>query len=171
MSDEPVTHLPDPAKNGALSLEHRMAAAADGLAQATTENFPIPRWSSMCWVRLKVIPHKLQRQAVDTNVRVRPQATQDIYIAADTLLAATDGFLEVNENELTGEQELTEYPTSWAAMASVVYKMEEATPRQAIIRMIGAENIVIFYGQYVQWLTGERSRITEEQTRDFQPTP
>jgi hypothetical protein len=169
MSSFSSVSVPDPVADAQKSLEERMAQANKTRREVTTENFPVPGWSDFIWVRLKALSHKLQRNAVDRNQRVRPQATQDMYIAADMLVAATEGFLEVKLLD-DGEEELVEYPTSWLEIARVVYGMVEATPRQAIIRTVGVDNIVIFYGQYIQWLTGERERIQGEQAEDFPAT-
>lgn len=168
--------IPDPLMDvaNAGSLEDRMVVAEQNRETATTEDFPIPGWTSVAWVRLKVIGHKLQRKQVEQNRRVRDRATLDIYVAADTILAATDGFYMVEDDgeTLTEDHSLDGGAGGWRQLGIGVKKMgQQTTPRQALIRLIGDERVVPFYTEYIEWLQGEREKINQEQTEDFRSTP
>lgn len=171
MSPEPSLIVEEPSEDSNLSLAERMRAARDSRERNTTEDFPVPGWASFTWVCLRVLTHKEQRKQVEKNSRVRDRAALDLYVAADTLMAATAGFYEVHPGEGDADETLVPVQTSWLELAKGVYDLgTDVKPRQAFIRLVGSERVVPFYGQYMEWLNGEREDIAAEQRADFGPT-
>src|SRR5947209_10935318 len=138
----------------AVSLEERMAIAEKAKTLASSEKSPIPGWASFCWVELKVINNDAQQAAIDKCERIRPARLQNLYIAAETLLTATAGFWEVK-----GDEQYEPYETSWSKIAAVVHGMKESAPREAIIRVVGNEDRLTFYGGYLQGLGTAREAV------------
>lgn len=162
--------LDEPVEATRLSLEERLHAARGSREQATTEDFPIPGISAYAWVRFRALGFKAQAKQVEKNKRVRDQATMNLYVAADTLVAATDGFYEVDQ---TDEENLIPSPgSSWNSLCKATYDVgDELTPRQALIRLVGDGRLIQFYNEYNTWLIGEREATADEQRQDFGGTP
>lgn len=147
------------------SLGDRMRRRARQLEQRYTEVFPLPRFEDILGVELRAMGYEAMRKIGQRHQRVRNEALQELYIAADTVIAATESFFEFAGNE---RQSIT---TSWQRLAVDVKEVAgDVTPRQAIIALLGDTNVVFLFNDYQEWLRATRPDFEEEMSADFPET-
>lgn len=152
------------------SLEARMARQRDVLEGARTERFPIPGYESVVEVELRMLGYRRSRKIGEKHERVRDTAVRDLYIAADSLLEATVAFYEVHGDEPddTPTDGITWVKLARAAVSSLP---ENATPRQAILALLGDERLPYLADDWAKWMRSERGEVDEEQAAGFTTTP
>lgn len=149
------------------SLQDRMQERRSSLEQITTEVFDVPRWSDILAVELKYLGYKTMRSIAQKHQRVKDPTVSEMRVAADHLLRATVGFYEVK-----GEKKVPAEGMTWLSLARSVIKLpEDASPRVALVGLVGDTQTVFLWQEWQEWMKGERVRIDTEVGRDFQTTP
>jgi hypothetical protein len=158
------------------SLADRMAARREQTERVTTEKFEVPRFEGVLSVELRLIGWKKLRSYGQRHSRMRDSALQELYVAADQLLAATVGFYE--DEEVEGIVNHRKAPgKSWVSLLNEMQTArkepvsDEITPRQALIALVGDTNVMFLWEQWQEWMKGERPDVDKEVQRDFQTTP
>ena len=149
-----------------------MAAAAETHDSQLEEVFPVPGWESVAAVRLRVVGFEALDKIVMRHQRVRNQAMQKLYTAADQLLIATTGFYEVVDGTIPAPSEDPVEGMTWSTLARAGIKTlgMEATPRQAMIRLVGDERLPFFWNDWLEWVKSERNDPEDDILKDFPTT-
>lgn len=161
VSSEPVADTPEGG-----SLEARMKRHAAEVAGQSTEIFEIPGWSEILAVELRLLTYDESTKITTRLERtVRDVGLRRLYFAVDQIVAATEGFYEVNDGERTP------IDRTWMdlARAAATHKLpEDLTPRMAVISLVGDRRVVTpLYAEFEGWMSGERPAMEEEVVRDF----
>jgi hypothetical protein len=140
----------------ARSLEERMKQRRDSIEANTTEKFLVPSYEDMLAVEFKRLSWDRMDRIADRNRKQPKESLARRYSAAEVILAATVGFHEVKEGPDGEVQYDAAEGLSWLALARAVNPKirEDATPRMALLNLIGEPATVTFYGLYMEWLTG-----------------
>lgn len=152
------------------SLEARMRVRREEIESLVSEKFPLPRFESMCAVELRVIGYEGQRALFERNKRQRNAALKELYTACDAILAATVGFYELRSSD---DEEGIPKDYSWNSLAELVLAddlRDDATPRQALLALLGAEAIPLLWNDWQEWMGGQRMDMDRELERDFPAT-
>lgn len=159
VADEPV--------NGAGSLAARMKRRGRELESQRTEVFEIPGWEEILAVELRLLGYDESRRIGRRLDKLRNEDMQELYSYADQIVAATEGFYEVDGDRRT------RIDKTWmdlARAAATVKLPEDLTPRQAIISLLGDRRVFYLFSDFEQWMRGERREVDEEVVRDFGTT-
>jgi len=170
MSEETQVESVEIEANGSGSLESRMRARRDEVEALVSEKFPLPRYEQMVAVELRFQGYERQRSMFERNKRQRSVALKELYTACDQILAATLGFYELASADDT-EGRRTEH--SWYSLAQGVLGEkfnDESTPRQAMLALIGAEQVPTLWNDWQEWMSGQRMDVDREVETDFQKT-
>jgi len=152
------------------SLQERMRKRRDEIEGLVSEKFPLPRYESVCAVELRYLGYEGQRAMFERNKRQRNTAIKELYTACDSILAATVGFYELRDGD---DDEGIPKDYSWNSLAELVLGddlRDDATPRQAMIALLGAESVPILWNDWQEWMGGQRMDLDRELGRDFQAT-
>lgn len=152
------------------SLQARMRVRRDEIENLVSEKFPLPRFESMCAVELRVLGYEGQRALFERNKRQRSPALRELYTACDAIQAATVQFYELRD---AGDETGVPKDYSWNELASLVLGedlRDDATPRQAMIALLGAEGIPTLWNDWQEWMGGQRMDVERELARDFPTT-
>lgn len=165
-ADDDVVQTETSAMDNGLGA--RMRRRATQLETQTTEVFPVPRFEDILGVEFRVMSWEALRKIGQRHQRVRNEALQELYIAADTVLAATEGFFQFGADE---GQEPVEGQT-WRSLAVATRDglTEDVSPRQALIALLGDTNVVFLWNDYQEWLRATRPEVEEELKADFPTT-
>lgn len=156
-----------PAPPASDGLAERMRRRAQELANQHSEVFPVPGYASMLAVELRALSLEATSRISQRHDRVRDPATQTLYIAADIILSATEGFFQVDRD---GVQ--TPVDHTWSTLAaSVKQTAADASPRQALIALLGGIHVGMLAREWDAWMAAERDESDEELVRDFGRTP
>jgi hypothetical protein len=152
------------------SLRDRMRVRAQDMDASRTERFPVPGWAHVLEVEFSTLGWGSVRRVTERHVRLRDPATRELYTAADTLLAATVGFWEVDDS---GNRAPVE--TSWVNLVRGVNERfpENGTPRQALLALLLADRttrVMDLWGDWNDWNNAERTTVGEELGEDFEMT-
>jgi len=153
------------------SLRARMQARRDELDSIRSHVFEVPRWEDVLAVELRLISLKRQIGVIEKHEKVRDTATKLLYTAADQLLLCTVGFYEVTESE-DGEQRREPLEDmTWVKLALNLHpEADTLTPRQALIAVVGAEQILPLTNDWMEWMRGARPEQDREMRKDFTTT-
>ncbi len=152
------------------SLEARMRARREEVEALVSEKFPLPRYETIIAVELRFQGYERQRLMFERNKRQRSVALKELYTACDQILAATLGFYELAGAE---DEEGTHTDHSWYSLAKGVLGdkfRDDATPRQAMLALIGAEQVPTLWNDWQEWMSGQRMDVDREMETDFQKT-
>ena len=129
------------------SLQKRLRRHRAELDRYQTETFPVPRWGQLVHVELGVVSYRRLARIADSHKRVRDEATRNLYIGADALLAATVGFREVHGDALEPVD------IDWVKFARAAYpELDPGTlPRVALIKVIGDDLLPEFVQEWRDW--------------------
>lgn len=152
--------------DGASSLSTRMKARSEELERQVSEVFEIPGWEDVLAVELNMVGWKKLRVIGQRNRKVKDLPTQELYVAIDQLITATDGFFEVFGDERKSIND------TWVSLARRTGKPlpDNLTPRQAVLALVGDTRVMALYNSWQEWLQGERREVDEEVVRDFERT-
>jgi hypothetical protein len=149
------------------SLAGRMSARADELQKSTVGWFPIPGYEDMLECGLSALSWQKMHHIQSRNARkVRDPALESLYNLADQIIAATEGFREVDQDqrsELDGE--------TWVSLAQrLPNPPDNCTPRQAVLFLVGDAALPFLVQEYSDWARARRQEDDEEVVRDFAQT-
>lgn len=161
---EPVA---DESVNGAGSLAARMKRRGKELESQRTEVFEVPGWEEILAVELRLLGYDESRRIGRRLDKLRNEDMQELYSYADQLVAATEGFYEV-DGDRRAPIDKTWMDLARAAAATKL--PEDLTPRQAIISLLGDRRVFYLFTDFEQWMRGERREVDEEVVRDFGTT-
>jgi hypothetical protein len=156
--------------DGGGSLEARMRARREEVESLVSEKFPLPRYETMVAVELRFQGYERQRAMFERNKRQRTVALKELYTACDQILGATQAFYELAGAD-DEEGKRTEH--SWYSLAQGVLGdkfNDESTPRQAMLALIGAEQVPTLWNDWQEWMSGQRMDVDREVERDFRTT-
>jgi hypothetical protein len=148
------------------SLAERMAHRAGELEQTVSAIFPIPTWEEVLAVELRLVGWESLRRVAQKHERQRVDAIKELYVAADQILVATEGFFEIAESQRTRIE------STWQELARLTGRKlpEDLTPRRALISLVGDTNVAILWADWQQWMTTRRPDVDEEVGKDFGTT-
>jgi hypothetical protein len=153
------------------SLEARMAQRAKQIEEQTSDIFPVPLWEDMLAVELRFVGWTTGlRKIVERHKKVRDPAVNELYIAADQVLLATEGFYMVSEGP-KGEVR-TKANTTWVQLARATGKKlpDNLSARQAMVALMGDTNVLFLWNTWQDWMRSERGTLEEEVVQDFSTT-
>jgi hypothetical protein len=157
-----VDELEGGANVGTQSLKARMEARAEALQQEQTEKFEIPGYEGLVAVELRRLPFRTIKRIQQTNMKVKDEATRDLYNIADQIARATVSFHEVKGDDFE------EIELDWVGMAHLLPHSDGIdTPRKAILFLIPETRIHFFAGQFTTWAGAGQPEEDEEVRRDF----
>lgn len=153
---------------GGGSLKARMGRRGRELESQRSEVFEVPGYDEIIAVELRMLGYEESRKIGQRVARhTREVAMQELYAFCDQILAATEGFFEVDGDRRVP---IDATWTSLARDASPVKLPEELTPRQALISLVGDRRVAYLFTAWEEWMRGERSDVDEEVVRDFGTT-
>jgi hypothetical protein len=168
LDDETTVEEGDPRHTVGMegSLRDRMQARAKELETQATERFPVPGYADLLQLELRSLGWDTVRKITDRHARRRDASLRDLYLAADTLLAATVCFHEVDGQPLG---------SSWLELARNVRPNlpENATARQAVLSLLRADRttaVIDLWNEWAEWNNAERTTLGEELGEDFTTT-
>lgn len=166
---EQVTQEMDAVGAGGDSLAARMKRRGRELASQRTEIFEIPGWAAILAVELRLLGFdESDKITARLEKTVRHPGLRKLYFAVDQIVAATEGFYEVDGDRRTPVDR------TWVDLArdGADHKLpEDLTPRQAVISLVGDRRVVTgLYGEFEAWMSGERETVEEEVVSDFGTT-
>jgi hypothetical protein len=150
------------------SLRDRMKRRTDEMERQRTERFPVPGYTGVLEVEMRTLSWESNRTIMDRHARLRDPGLRDVYVAADTIIAATVGFWETDD---AGHRSAVE--TSWLDLGRGVIDRfpEHGTPRQAILGLIKpTSRVIALWNEWGDWNLAERTTIGEELAEDFETT-
>ena len=150
------------------SLASRIERRAKELESARSEKFPVPNWDDMLAVELRLVSWDALRKIVAKHERQRVPALQELYTAADQILAGTEAFYEIDPET----NEYTQVEQNWISLAKATGKAlpDSLTPRQAMIALVGDTNILILWKDWQDWMATRRPEVGDEAKEDFTTT-
>jgi hypothetical protein len=159
----------------ASSLHERMRSAAGAMQRVRTEKFPVPNWAEFVHVELRVLGWDAMRKVTRRHEKIRDDATREVYIAADQLLAATERFWALD----AGGDPSMATDQSWVSIARGVCDgqdgrpkfPEDGTARQALLMLTQPTNrTMVLWGEWTEWAAGENQDVKEELVEGFSVT-
>jgi hypothetical protein len=165
--EDQVTQEMDTVDTAGGSLAARMKRRGKELESQRTEVFEIPGWEEILAVELRVLGYEESRKIGRRLSKLRNESLQELYSYADQIVAATEGFYEVDGDRRTPVDK------TWmdlARAASPNKLPEDLTPRMAVISLVGDRRVAYLFSDYEEWMRGERQGVDEEVVRDFGTT-
>lgn len=163
---EQVTQEMDTEPTGG-SLAARMKRRGKELENQRTEVFEIPGWEEILAVELRMLGYEESRKIGRRLSKIRNESLQELYSYVDQIVAATEGFYEVDGDRRTPVDK------TWMdlARAGAPHKLpEDLTPRMAVISLVGDRRVAYLFNDWEEWMRGERPEVDEEVVRDFRTT-
>jgi hypothetical protein len=155
---------PEP-QDASPSLSARMERRHEELSRQQTEKFPLPGWEGLLEVELRPLGMRQSAKVVQRNQRTRDEATRQLYVTCDLLIAASVGF-----HQVSGE---TSKPINddWVTLASRLDDCpDNPTPRQALLFLVGEDRILWLYQAWEQWQRSAGEDVDKELAEDFDKT-
>lgn len=151
------------------SLAARMQQRQHELETLHSDVFPVPGWEEFLAVELRLVGWEALRKVVSKHDRQRSPALKELYVAADQMLLATEGFFEVSEG---ARDRRIEDNGNWIALARATGKElpDSLTPRQAMISLMGDTNVLVLYQDWTEWMSTRRTDLEREVAEDFGTT-
>lgn len=166
MEDVQITEAPEYA---GPSLADRMRRRAETIATQRTVVLPVPGYQSMLGVTMRALSLEHTSRIATQNKKVRIEATRNLYIAADIVIAATEGFVEFKED---GTETELGHEFTWQSLAQEVRDIEpRSTARQSMFALLGDIGVASLASDYDEWLGAEKVEMEEEVVEDFASTP
>lgn len=162
---EPVSDPDTEAAPGSLAA--RMKRRGAELENQRTEIFPLPGWDEILAVELRVLGYEESRKIGRKLTRMRDETLQELYSFIDQIVAATEGFYEIDGDRRTPIDK------TWMdlARAAAAHKLpEDLTPRRAVLSLLGDRRVAYLFSDWEEWMKGERQEVDEEVMRDFGTT-
>jgi hypothetical protein len=151
------------------SLASRVAARAAELEQQQTEVFPVPGWADILGAEFRLIGWKEARKISKQSERIRDDATRELYVMLDLMIAGTVALHEFDEK--TGNPVATNH--TWTSLARAVLPgigkavPDPLTTRRALIALIGEPMIPPLYAMWQNWSGGSRGTVDKGVVEDF----
>jgi hypothetical protein len=148
------------------SLEARLSERVRQIEEQRTRTFPVPSLEDIIAVELRMMGWEAIRKIASRHERVRPAGLQEVYVAADHILAVTEGFHEIDED---GQHVPVSY--SWVSLARVARPADQLpddlTPRKALLAVVRDYPLITMWQEWLAWIKGEQPEVGEEVVRDF----
>lgn len=157
-------------QNGSASLQARAEARREALLQRQTTIIEVPGYEGILAMEYRAMTYAEGRKINARHERQRDEATRELYVAADQLIAAS-----VNAHELTeGKNESTPLEVGWGVALARMLGVEVAegtTVRQAMMGCFARDTFLTrHWADYVEWLSSAEADVDEEQRADFPVT-
>lgn len=154
------------------SLQSRMQAKRNEAEGRHSELFAVPNWEDMIEVELRMLGWERLRKIAHRHRKVRNEALQELYVCADQIIWATEGFVEVDGDKRTPVQQ------DWVSLAragegarGVMPLGPESTVRQALIALVAHDTrIMALWQEWQDWMKSSRPEMDEELVSDFRTT-
>jgi len=153
--------------NGAGSLAARAQARREALLDQQTTIIEVPGFEGILAMEYRAMSYGEGRKINQRHERQRDDATRELYVAADQLIAAS-----VNALELDGT-EATPLDLRWGAELAqrLGIDVEGMTARQAMMACFVRDTFLTrHWADYIEWLSTATADVDEEQAQDFQVT-
>lgn len=154
--------------NGSGSLQARAAARRDALLKRQTTIMEVPGYEGILAVEYRAITYAEGRKIATRHERQRDEATREVYVAADQLIAAS-----VNAYELQEGKEGKELGVGWGLALAKMLGVDttDMTIRQATLACFARDTFLTrHWSDYVEWLSSAEADVDEEQRADFPVT-
>jgi hypothetical protein len=137
-----------------------------------TELFAVPGFGSALLVELGLVPYETVSKIhtrVTRETRQQP-AMRELYMNAECILAATEGFWEQLPDGTVRQAQGTEL--TWPGFAHALNPLlgSDVTPRACLINMVDDMGVALLAAEWVEWRRGEREVVDREIRRDLGPT-
>lgn len=161
-------------KGPPASMAERAEQRRRHLLSQNTETFDVPGYIGILRVEYRAMDYKELRKIAARHQRVKDDADQELYIAADTLIAASENSFEVLPGEKEGEERVRELGLTWGL--SLARELGVTTPgdtaRQAVFAVFPQKTwLTQHYTDYTDWLRGIGVQVDEEQSAEFRSDP
>jgi hypothetical protein len=147
-----------------------MAQRAKQLEHQNTEVFPVPGWEDLIGVELRSLGVREHIAIEERNAKItRDDGVRIVHTIADKLLRATTGFHQRTDD---GWQPLE--GDTWQSLARSAFGAavpEDASPRVALLKLVGEQRIRYLISEWEEWAASVRSSVDEDVARDFEMTP
>jgi hypothetical protein len=151
------------------SLAERVQARRAQLEARHTLRLEPPGYSGLLSVEYRPLSYSEVRAIARRHERIQDEATQELYMAADNLIAAS-----IDSYDISGDEEVA-LGLRWGVELAHVLGFrdvvgDEFTPRQALFACFARDtSVVTHYGQYAGWLTDVEEQLDQEQAEGFPP--
>lgn len=139
------------------SLRDLLRGSREALQATRTIDLPVPGWGALV-ARYHVLSWRETRQITARHERVRDVAQQELYIAADSLIAACDGTFASLDGQLQ--------PLNMIYGIDLARYLGEdgaESARQAVFQLIPNEiQLITHYGELMAWMQGENVSVDED---------
>jgi hypothetical protein len=147
-----------------LSLAERMDVKRKQVESRTTIIMDIPGWEDVLAVEFQVLSWEAMKNLAKRHRRLQNDALQELYTAADHLIAATVAFYE---NRPDGSRERIE-DGSWVGLARNVKPLKaDATDRQGLLLLMRDSPTIFLWSDWQEWLKTRKEDVDDEVMEDF----
>lgn len=150
------------------SLAERMRARREALEKNTTTTWDLPGFDGILAVEYRALGYQALRKIVKRHDSQPDEALEELYIACDSLIAATVEVYEINET--TGKLVATGERWLELARRAGVDLPDNPTQRQALLALVPDAAIVSLYLRYQRWLGRTGAEADDAVVRDFERT-
>lgn len=153
--------------NGTGSLAARAKARREALLDQHSTTIEVPGYEGVLAVEYRALGYAETRKIAARHQRQSDEATQELYIASDQLIAAS-----INAYELHDDGTREELGVGWGlGLASMLgVDTDGLTPRQAMFGCFARDVFVTrHWADYIEWLSSAQADVDEVQRADFQP--
>lgn len=151
------------------SLAARAQRRREDLLNRQTTVLEVPGYEGVLAVEYRALSYAEIRRISRRNERVSDESTRELYVGADTLMAAS-----VNSYELLEDGNRKELEMGWGvtlARALGVEIPDTMTARQALFACFPRDMLMTAHVlEYGEWLSSAEGDVDEEQRRDFPAT-
>jgi hypothetical protein len=155
--------------NGSASLQARAQARREALLDRQTTIIEVPGYEGILAMEYRAMPYAEGRKINARHERQRDEATRELYVAADQLIAAS-----VNAHELSDDGTTKPLEVGWGAPLARMLGVEvddTTTVRQAMMACFARDTFLTrHWAEYIEWLSSAEGDADEEQRADFQVT-
>jgi hypothetical protein len=163
--EEPTQELEPEPQDAPSSLSVRMGRRHEELSRQQTEKFPLPGWEDLLEVELRPLGMRAASKITQRNQRTRDEATRQLYVVCDLLIAATVGF-----HQVVGERS-TPITDDWETLAQRLDGCpQNPTPRQSLLFLVGEERVLWLYQAWETWQRSASEDVDKELAEDFGKT-
>ncbi len=147
------------------TLAERARARREKLVNQQTIVLEVPSYEGILAVEYRALDYFESRRIGDRLNRIKDEGERDLYLACDTLIAAS-----INAFEL-GQENVRELGVGWGQQLAKhlgVDVADDATARQAVLSCFPrSQSAVVAFAEYTDWLTGALVDVDDEQRPDF----